>query len=42
MEEASRQLIETFASVTEIACNVGYDNPSKFIHVFKKINAETP
>ena len=42
MEQAAQELIVTNKSVTDIAYDVGYNNPSKFSTVFKKHYGVTP
>ncbi|MDQ0176585.1 helix-turn-helix transcriptional regulator [Bacillus chungangensis] len=42
MKKASQLLQTTNFSITRIANEVGYDNPSKFTSAFKKIMFETP
>lgn len=42
VEYAAELLIHTNESITEISMQVGYDNPSKFAKIFKRIYGETP
>ncbi len=42
VEEAKRLLLETSQTVSEIAASVGYQDPSYFTKVFKKIEGQTP
>ena len=42
VEHAAELLIHTNESITEISMQVGYDNPSKFAKIFKRIYGETP
>lgn len=42
LQVAQRMLLETQQSVTEIANNIGYDNPNKFTSAFKEIYGVTP
>ncbi len=42
VEYAAELLIHTSESITEVSMKVGYDNPSKFAKIFKRIYGETP
>lgn len=42
MQHAAKLLQETLLPVTEVALEVGYDNPSKFATLFKRMYLQTP
>lgn len=42
VEYAAELLIHTSEPITEVSMQVGYDNPSKFAKIFKRIYGETP
>lgn len=42
MDYAGKALQVTFWQVTEIAHYLGYDDPSYFVRLFKRIKGETP
>lgn len=42
LQKAANLLLMTDKSVVDIACDIGYENPSKFSYAFKKLFGKTP